>query len=149
MNLSRCVSSSLALVSDTKPLIGALAAALLVCSAAQAASLGHARVVSALGEPLLINVPIIELTADDLRTLAVSPAPEAAWAQAGLTPPVDLKTLQLRLADGYTPGTKVVQLRSSQVFDKAVADLLLDVRTASGQQRYQVSLLTQGGLGVA
>ncbi len=120
-----------------------------MCSTAQAASLGHSRVVSALGQPLHINVPIIELSADDLRTLAVSPAPAPAWAQAGLTPPVDLNTLQLRLADGYAPGTKVVELRSSQPFDKAVADVLLDVRTASGQQRYQVSLLTQGGTGVA
>ncbi len=120
-----------------------------MCSTAQAASLGHSRVVSALGQPLHINVPIIELSADDLRTLAVSPAPAPAWAQAGLTPPVDLNTLQLRLADGYAPGTKVVELRSSQPFDKAVADVLLDVRTASGQQRYQVSLLTQGGTGMA
>src|SRR3546814_5284837 len=31
------------------------------------------------------------------------------------------------------------------LFRSPVADLLLDVRTASGQQRYQVSLLTQAG----
>src|SRR3546814_4560474 len=53
--------------------------------------------------------------------------------------------MQMQWTDGYTPGTKVLQLRSSQVFDRPVADLLLDVRTASGQQRYQVSLLTQAG----
>src|SRR5690606_40717996 len=36
---------------------------------------------------------------------------------------------------------------SFRSFDRPVADLLLDVRTASGQQRYQVSLLTQAGPG--
>lgn len=149
MLMSRCVPSSLALVVNTKPLIGALAAALLMCSAAHAAELGHSRVVSALGQPLRIDVPIVELSADDLRTLAVSAAPAAAWAQAGLTPPVDLASLRVTLADGYTPGTKVVQLSSSQSFNKAVADVLLDVRTAAGQQRHQVSLLTQGGAGTA
>ncbi|MGB3288651.1 MAG: FimV/HubP family polar landmark protein, partial [Burkholderiaceae bacterium] len=126
-------------------MVGALAAALLACSTSYAASLGHSRVVSALGQPLRIDVPIIQLSADDLRSLAVRLAPEGDWKQAGLVPPVDLSSLQLRLVDGYTPGTKVLQLRSSQAFDRPVADLLLDVRTASGQQRYQVSLLTQAG----
>lgn len=118
---------------------------MLACSTSYAASFGHSRVVSALGQPLRIDVPITQLSPDDLRSLAVRPAPAADWKQAGLVPPVDLATLQLRLVDGYTPGTKVLQLRSSQVFDRPVADLLLDVRTASGQQRYQVSLLTQAG----
>ncbi|MFW7342751.1 FimV/HubP family polar landmark protein [Pollutimonas sp. H1-120] len=126
-------------------MVGALAAALLACSTSYAASFGHSRVVSALGQPLRIDVPITQLSPDDLRSLAVRPAPAADWKQAGLVPPVDLASLQLRLIDGYTPGTKVLQLRSSQVFDRPVADLLLDVRTASGQQRYQVSLLTQAG----
>jgi pilus assembly protein FimV len=145
MHMSRCVSSSSALVVKTKPLVGALAAALLACSTSYAASLGHSRIVSALGQPLRIDVPITQLSADDLRTLAVRPAPAADWKQAGLTPPVDLATLHLRLVDGYTPGTRVLQLRSSQAFDRSVADLLLDIRTASGQQRYQVSLLAQAG----
>ncbi|HWK70139.1 MAG TPA: FimV/HubP family polar landmark protein [Burkholderiaceae bacterium] len=126
-------------------MVGALAAALLACSTSYAASFGHSRVVSALGQPLRIDVPITRLTADDLRSLAVRPAPADDWKQAGLVPPVDLATLQLRLVDGYTPGTRILQLRSSQAFDRPVADLLLDVRTASGQQRYQVSLLTQAG----
>jgi pilus assembly protein FimV len=145
MHMSRCVSSSSALVVKTKPLVGALAAALLACSTSYAASLGHSRIVSALGQPLRIDVPITQLSTDDLRTLAVRPAPAADWKQAGLTPPVDLATLQLRLVDGYTPGTRILQLRSSQAFDRSVADLLLDIRTASGQQRYQVSLLAQAG----
>ena len=145
MHMSRRVSSSVALVSNTKTLVGALAAALFMCSTSYAATFGHSRIVSALGQPLRIDVPVSQLTPDDLRSLDVSTAPASAWAQAGLTPPVDLESISLHLADGYTPGSKVIQLRSTQPFDKPVADLLLDVRTASGQQRHQVSLLTHAG----
>ncbi|WP_158238298.1 FimV/HubP family polar landmark protein [Pollutimonas nitritireducens] len=123
-------------------LVGVLATALLMCTTAHAAGFGHSRILSTLGQPLRIDVPVKQLSAEDLRTLQVSPAPAAAWAQAGLTPPVDLGTLKTRIADGLTPGSKVIQVSSSQAFDKPVADLLLDIRTASGQQRYQVSLLT-------
>ncbi len=142
MHTSRRASPSAKLIFKTKPLMGALTAALFICSAAQAASFGHSRIVSAPGQPLRIDVPVSQLSADDLRSLSVRAAPAAAWAEAGLTPPVDLGGLQARLADGFAPGSKVIEVRSSQTFDKPVADLLLDVRTASGQQRFQVSLLT-------
>ncbi|PLC49498.1 hypothetical protein CR159_12910 [Pollutimonas subterranea] len=142
MHMSRRVSSSAPVVLAPRLLIGALAATLLMCSTAYAAGFGHSRITSKLGQPLRIDVPVKQLSADDLRSIQVSPAPAAAWVQSGLTPPVDLGTLQTRLADGLTPGSKVIQVRSTQAFDKPVADLLLDIRTASGQQRYQVSLLT-------
>lgn len=145
MTMSRGVSSSFALVLNTKPLVGALAAALLLCPPAYAASFGHSRIVSNLGQPLGIDIPVSQLSADELRTLVVTPAPMSAWQQAGLTPPVDLADLRVHVIDGYTAGAKVIQLRSSQAFDRPVADVLLDVRTSTGQQRYQVSLLAQGG----
>ncbi|MDS1141776.1 FimV/HubP family polar landmark protein [Pusillimonas sp. SM2304] len=142
MQMSRGVPSSIVLVSNTKPLIGALAAALLACSTSYAASFGHSRLVSGLGQPLHINVPVTQLSADDLRSFSAVPAPAAAWDQAGLTPPVDLASLHLHLVDGYAPGSKLIQVRSDQAFNKPVADLLLDISTATGHQRYQVSLLT-------
>src|SRR5690606_8132287 len=127
--------------------VGALAAAMLIGSSAHAASFGHSRIVSALGQPLRIDVPVTQLSAADLRSISVAPAPAAAWAQAGLTPPVDLGSLQASVADGFSAGSKVIRVRSTQAFDKPVADLLLDVRTASGQQRFQVSLLTHAAQG--
>lgn len=145
--MSRLVSPSVALVFNTKPWVGALAAAMLIGSSAHAASFGHSRIVSALGQPLRIDVPVTQLSAADLRSISVGPAPAAAWAEAGLTPPVDLGSLQATVADGFSAGSKVIQVRSSQAFDKPVADLLLDVRTASGQQRFQVSLLTHAAQG--
>ncbi|AEC19827.1 hypothetical protein PT7_1287 [Pusillimonas sp. T7-7] len=146
MRMSRAVSLSAALVFKPKPLAGALAAALLMCSSAYAASFGHSRLVSAPGQPLHVNVSVTQLSADDLRSFSAVPAPAAAWQQAGLTPPVDLATMQISLVDGYAPGSKLIQVRSDQAFNKPVADILLDVRTATGQQRFQVSLLTHAGL---
>src|SRR5690606_17868265 len=70
--------------------------------------------------------------------------PISAWNEAGLIPPVHLGTLTARLSDGYAPGSKVIQLPSTQPFSKPLADVLLAVQTAPGRQRYQVSLLTRG-----
>src|SRR3546814_13752583 len=116
-----------------------------MCSSAYAASFGHSRLVSAPGQPLHVNVSVTQLSADDLRSFSAVPAPAAAWQQAGLTPPVDLATMQISLVDGYAPGSKLIQVRSDQAFNKPVADILLDVRTATGQQPFQVRLLTPAG----
>jgi pilus assembly protein FimV len=121
--------------------LGALAAAPM----AQAATFGHARLASAVGQPLVIVVPVTGLTAADLQTLAARPAPAAAWTEAGLTPPVALDTLTVSVAPG--PGAKsdrVLRVHSSQTFSGTLADVLLDVRTATGSQRYQVSLIGPG-----
>ncbi|NYT36896.1 hypothetical protein ERD78_08430 [Allopusillimonas soli] len=131
------------MVTQARPWLGALALA-LACSGVQAAQLGHSRLVSRLGQPLRADVQINQLSQDASRHLTVQLAPLDEWKRAGLEPPVSLGSIQLRIADGYTPGTKVVHLSSSQTFDKPVADLLLDVTTPAGRQRYQVSLLTLG-----
>src|SRR3546814_4876690 len=104
MRMSRAVSLSAALVFKPKPLAGALAAALLMCSSAYAASFGHSRLVSAPGQPLHVNVSVTQLSADALRSFSAVPAPVAACQQAVLTPPVDLATMQKILVDDYAPG---------------------------------------------
>lgn len=112
---------------------------------AQAAVLGHSRLVSAAGEPLRVTIPVTKLSASEAASLRVAPAPVAAWTNAGLTPPVDLATLQARLDDGYATGAQVIHVWSDDVFNRPIADLLLDIHTSSGVQRYQVSLLARGG----
>jgi len=126
----------------------ALSAA-LACPAAGAASVGHSRLVSAPGQPLRIDVPLRQLDAEDLRSLSVAVAPADAWRQAGLTPPVELSTLRLGLAKGFSADSRVVQVRSAQPFQGAVADLLLELRSAAGSQLHQVSVLASGGPGVS
>ncbi len=124
---------------------GALALAFLAGGAAQAATFGHARLASGAGEPLLILVPVSGLTDADLQALSARPAPAADWAQAGLTPPVPLDSLSVSVgADVRPDGRRVLRVGSGQAFSGNLADLLLDVRTATGEQRYQVSLVAPG-----
>ncbi|MGB6008101.1 MAG: hypothetical protein WBG56_08320, partial [Castellaniella sp.] len=126
-------------------LSGLLVLAALTAGSAQAASFGHARLASAAGEPLLILVPLSDLTAADLQALSARPAPASDWAQAGLTPPVALDSLTVTVTPGVQAGARrVLRIASTQAFSGALADLLLDVHTATGEQRYQVSLVAPG-----
>lgn len=122
-------------------LFGALIAASIGFSAAQAATFGHSRIISALGQPLHLEIPVTQLTPQEVDSLRAFPAPAEAWREAGMTPPVALDSMRLVLLDGYRPDVKVIQLRSDQSFDQPIVDILLDVRSVAGQQRYQVSLL--------
>ena len=122
-------------------LVGTLLAASVCISAVQAATLGHSRIVSSSGQPLHLEIQVTELTPQEVETLRVTPAPGDDWRAAGMTPPVPLHSMRLLLLDGYRPDVKVIQLRSDRVFDDAIVDVLLDVRSVSGQQRYQVSLV--------
>ncbi|MEO6985353.1 MAG: FimV/HubP family polar landmark protein [Paralcaligenes sp.] len=124
-----------------KPWVAALPVVMLMGSNSYAAALGHSRIVSEPGQALRMDVPIYELSADDLRSFTVSVAPAAAWTQAGLTPPVALSSLQLKVVHGTVVGSRVVRFSSSQPFNGPVADLLLEVHTATGQQQYQISVL--------
>src|SRR5690606_8762772 len=141
MLMSRRRSGSAPAAVKIEYLVGAIVAASIGLSSAQAATFGHSRIVSAVGQPLHIEIPVSELSPQELQTLRARPAPEAAWREAGMTPPVALESMRLLLLDGYRPDIKVIQLRSDQPFREPVVDVLLDIRSASGEQRYQVSLL--------
>lgn len=135
--------------SASRVVSGLLALAALTAGSAQAAQFGHARLASTAGEPLLILVPVSDLTAADLQTLSARPAPAADWTAAGLTPPVPLDSLNITVTPGVqADARRVLRVTSAQVFSGALADLLLDVQTATGAQRYQVSLVAPGPLRV-
>ncbi|MGB6241156.1 MAG: FimV/HubP family polar landmark protein [Castellaniella sp.] len=127
----------------------ALALAALAAGSVQAADFGHARLASAVGEPLLILVPVSDLTAADLQALSARPAPVADWTAAGLTPPVALDSLNITVTPSAQAGARrVLRVASTQAFSGTLADLLLDVQMATGAQRYQVSLVAPGPLRV-
>lgn len=141
MLTSRRSSFPAALAAKASILTGTFLATSLVLSAAHAVGFGHSRIVSAPGQPLHIEIPVTDLTQADIDTLRATPAPVDAWQQVGMTPPVPLDSMRLVLLDGYRPGVKVIRLRSDQPSQQPIVDVLLDIRSASGQQRYQVSLL--------
>ncbi|WP_376845699.1 FimV/HubP family polar landmark protein, partial [Bordetella pertussis] len=108
---------------------------------AEAARLGHARVVSPPGAALQVVVPLLELSADDLATLQVSLADEAAWRQAGLTPPVPLSSATVRIEPGADASRRNVRISSSQPPAGNAVDVLLDLRSGAGQRQVQVTVL--------
>ena len=118
---------------------------LLLAGVAQAFTLGHSRLMSAPGSPLLLSVAVHNLTPAEIDSLTAQVPPVSAWVQAGLTPPVSLESMQVRVVQGHVPATRIIQVTSSNPFEGPVADLLLDIRTTVGQQRHQVSLLSQAG----
>ena len=144
MPVSRRLASSVVLATKAPPLVVAMAAVLFISPASYAATMGHSRLLSSAGQPLRIDVPVT-LTAEEVGSLVVSVAPSSAWTQAGLRPPVDPATLHISVAKGYGRNTQLIRISSDQPFDQPVADVLLDIRTSSGQQRYQASLLAYGG----
>jgi len=106
---------------------------------AQALELGRARVLSGAGQVLQIEVPIVQITAQEAADLRVGLAPLVAWQDARLTPPVPLSALQVQVVQGAAD-RPVIRVYATQIVTAAVADILLDVRTPSAQQRHHVSV---------
>jgi len=108
---------------------------------AHAADIGHARLLSAAGQPLRLVVPVTALTAQEAATLAVRAADPAAWQQHRLTPPVALDALRVTIEPGLRADARNLVISAAQPPQGAVVDMLLDLASASGQRRVQVSVL--------
>ena len=119
----------------------ALALGTSVCGSAYAMRVGHSRVVSVPGAPLQAVVGLQELTPDEIASLRVSVADEAAWQRAGLKPPVPLADLVVGVENGMDATRKNLRVRSSQAPASGAVDLLLDISSSAGQRQVQVSIL--------
>jgi pilus assembly protein FimV len=108
---------------------------------AQAATVGHARVVSAPGAPLQIVVPLEDLTPEEQKSLRVSVAPASAWERAGVVPPVPVDSLRVRVQAGAQATRKTVRIESKQPISTPAVDVLLDVRSQTGSRQVQVTIL--------
>jgi len=132
------------------PPLSSLALALvLVCTGARAVDIGHARLLSAAGQPLRLVVPVTDLTAQEAATFSVRVADAARWREHGLTPPVALAALRVALeldaeagANGHAqPRQGRFVISAAQPPQGEVVDLLLEVASASGQRRVQISVI--------
>lgn len=117
--------SSLALASMTA----------LAATSSYALEVGRARLLSKPAQPLVLSVALRDWKPDD--TLSIQIPNQEQWQQAGLTPPVALDAWQIELQ----PERSQILLRSSQVAEAKVIDVLLDIQSASGLQRHQVSVV--------
>ena len=110
-DLTRCLTTALVLA--------------LTSISAWAFDVGHSRVNSAPGQPLVADVVLNNLSAGDLQTLQVAVAAAPLWAQAGLVPPVALNTLQVQVVPGRVPSSRVVRVISAVPSERSVIDLVL------------------------
>lgn len=120
---------------------GASAAAVVSALGAQAAVLGHSRVISAPNEPLRIAVQLKDLSPEEIDSLTATIAPTSAWHEAGLQAPVDLSSFRLITAAAAQPNAVQLILESSQIANQPVIDVLVDIETQVSKQRHQVSVL--------
>ena len=121
-------------------LLAGLVATVMALPAA-ALELGHSRVASAPGQPLVVVVPIRNIAQSDISSLSVRLADVAQWQAAGLTPPVPLNTLSVNVDGGADNNSRVVRISSTQVSDQTVVDMLLAVSSASANRTLQTSII--------
>lgn len=119
----------------------ACAIALAAGGVANAFELGHSRVVSAPGQPLVVEVPINALPAEQAQSLSVNVAGAADWQAAGLTPPVALDSLSLTVKPGRNAEARLVEIRSNLPTQATVVDMLLAVRTDAASRTLQTSVI--------
>lgn len=106
-----------------------------------AAKPGHGSVMSPAGAPLRVEIPLYELTPEDVAALKVNVAQQQAWVAAGLTSPAPLETLSVSIERGFSAGSRRLVVRSSQSVNRPVVDVLLDVSLATGRLTVQSSYL--------
>lgn len=124
----------------------AVAAALLLCGSltqptpAQALAMGRVSVQSALGEPLLAEIDIPEISAEEAASLRVRVAPADAFRTAGMTFNPVLAELQVSL-QRRAGGRQYVRLSSSRPVNEPFIDMVLEVSWASGRILRDYTLL--------
>ena len=106
-----------------------------------AAKSGHGSVMSPAGAPLRLEIPLYDLTSEDVAGLKANVAPQQAWVAAGLTSPAPLETLSVSIEPGFSAGSRRLVVRSSQSVNRPVVDVLLDVSLATGRLTVQSSYL--------
>ena len=121
--------------------LSAFAISVLFTGQALAVKPGHGRVTSAPGAPLQITLPLLELNAQDQEVLQAKVAAPELWLKAGLTPPVAIESLSVKILPGLTADSRQVIISSSQVSTKSPIDILLEVTTATGASQVQSSYL--------
>ncbi|WP_019464189.1 FimV/HubP family polar landmark protein, partial [Dyella japonica] len=116
-----------------------LLALALGSSQAAALELGQIQVKSALGQPLLAEIPINPDSAAELQNLTARLASSEDAAQAGVAagPTVPL---QFAVVDGAN-GKKVIRITSAAPVNDPYLDLLVEVNNASGKSLREFTIL--------
>lgn len=127
----------------------ALHASLLVVAclftplAVHAYSMGHAQVTSAPGQPLIVMIPVKNLTPADIAQFSAKVSSAAQWSSAGLKPPVTLDSIKVEVlpATVADQSQRLIKITSTEQAQGPVVDMLIDVATAAGSKSLQASVI--------
>lgn len=107
---------------------------------AMALQLGQIKVKSALGQPLLAEIPVTPEGAGDLRNLRAQLASSEDFARAGITDGRAQVPLRFAIVNG--PGsTKLIRITSAQAINDPFLDLLVEVDNANGKSVREFTIL--------
>lgn len=106
---------------------------------AMALELGQIQVKSALGQPLVAEIPLRDVTPQELRGLNAQLAPPEAFARAGVSAGVPSVPLNFSVVDG--PQGKVIRITSEQPVNDPYLDLLVQVDAAGNRTVHEYTLL--------
>ncbi|WP_266159949.1 type IV pilus assembly protein FimV [Dyella silvatica] len=118
--------------------LSVLLALALGSSQAVALELGQIQIKSALGQPLLAEIPVNPENPAELQNLTARLASSDAFAQANIPPPSVL--LQFNVADGAN-GKKVIRVTSSAPITDPYLDLLVEVDSGSNKSVREFTVL--------
>ncbi|WP_333677267.1 FimV/HubP family polar landmark protein [Dyella sp.] len=104
---------------------------------AAAVELGQAHIKSALGQPLLVDIPVTHGTPAELQSLSAELAPNDAFVKAGSQRPAI--PLQFSVVDDN--GHKVIRVTSSSPVDDPYLDLLVEVNSSTGSNVREFAIL--------
>lgn len=114
-----------------KSLTAAVASAVLLSSAANAAGLGRLTVLSALGQPLRAEIELTTSAGEDPSTMAVKLASPEAFRSANIE--FNPSLLSLRFAVENRGGRQIIRVNSSQPLNEPFVDMLLELTWNNGR----------------
>ena len=114
-----------------------LLALALGSSQAAAVELGQAHIKSALGQPLLVDIPVTHATPAELQSLSAELASNDAFVKAGSQRP----SIPLQFSVVDDNGHKVIRVTSSSPVDDPYLDLLVEVNSSTGSNVREFAIL--------
>ncbi len=126
-----------------------IAAISLLPSLATAAGLGKINVMSALGQPLLAEIDLVSVSAEEMPSLAARLASQDAYREANVAYPNGLGNFRF-VVEKRANGQPYLKVMSNQPINEPFLDLLIELNWASGRllREYPV-LLDPPGYNVA
>ncbi|MBA2078170.1 fimbrial protein FimV, partial [Rhodanobacter sp. PCA2] len=119
------------------PLLVALA---LGSGHALALDLGQIQVKSALGQPLLAEIPVQQATAAELQQLSVQLASGDEFTRAGVSNGRPSMPLRFDVVDGAN-GRKLIRITSEAAVNDPFLDLLVEINAGAGKSVREYTIL--------